>query len=56
VTPSPPQLLVLPTLAAHAPCDVRRISPMLEIISTGSHLSVIQRFRPLGIGPGETQT
>jgi hypothetical protein len=44
---------MLPALAADAARDVRRISPVLEIVSTGSDESVIERRRPLRLGLGE---
>jgi hypothetical protein len=48
-----PYPLMLPAFLTHTPCDVRRTSPVLKIVSTGSHQSAIEGCRPLVIGLGQ---
>jgi hypothetical protein len=51
--PGHPQPLMFAAFRTHAPRYIRRICPVLKIISTGSHQGSIQRRRPLRIGLGE---
>ena len=48
-----PPTLMLATLAAHAATNIRRSSPMLDVVPTSSRQCSLQRYRPILISLGE---